>query len=136
VQTLRPERELDARALQGLEILVVDDDADARFLVKEILGRSGGEVRACASASEALALVASFVPDVIVSDLGMPEVDGYELLDRLRESVGVIPSIALSAYARPDDRTRALRAGYSAHVSKPVDPDDLISAVAVVTGRG
>ena len=90
-------------------------------------------------AAEALALVERERPDVLVSDIGMPGLDGYELLKRVRalgaERGGRVPAIALTAFARSEDRTRALRAGFLVHVSKPVEPSELIATVASVAGR-
>jgi PAS domain S-box-containing protein len=125
--------------LAGLKVLVVDDQPDARELVKRVLEDSGAEVFPAATAAEALALLAAWRPDVLVSDIGMPEADGYELLRRIRalgvERGGKIPAIALTAFARSEDRTRALRAGFMVHVSKPVDPSELVATVASVAGR-
>jgi CheY-like chemotaxis protein len=128
-----------ASELAGLKVLVVDDQRDARDLVKRVLEDSGAEVFAVASATEALAVLPAWRPDVLVSDIGMPDADGYELLRRVRaagvENGGKIPAIALTAFARSEDRTRALRAGFTVHVSKPVDPAELVATVASVAGR-
>jgi PAS domain S-box-containing protein len=125
--------------LAGLKVLVVDDQRDARDLVKRVLEDSGAEVFPAGSAAEALAVLAAWRPDVLVSDIGMPEVDGYELVRKIRaisaENGGKIPAIALTAFARSEDRTRALRAGFTVHVSKPVDPAELVATVASVAGR-
>jgi len=125
--------------LAGLKVLVVDDQPDARDLIKRVLEDSGAEVFSAATAAEALALLKVWRPDVLVSDIGMPEADGYELLRRIRalgvERGGKIPAIALTAFARSEDRTRALRAGFVVHVSKPVDPSELVATVASVAGR-
>jgi CheY-like chemotaxis protein len=96
-------------------------------------------VQAVASAPEALRVLRERRPDVLVCDIGMPGVDGYELLSQVRalppEAGGLVPALALTAYARPDDRRRALSAGYQVHLAKPVDPDELISVVARMAGR-
>jgi CheY-like chemotaxis protein len=96
-------------------------------------------VTACATAEEALALIQKSAPDVLVSDIGMPKMDGYELLRRVRaleeKTGGKIPAIALTAFARSEDRTRALRAGFLVHVAKPVEPSELVATVASVAGR-
>jgi PAS domain S-box-containing protein len=125
------------KELAGVRVLVVEDQVDARDLIDRILRDCGAEVSLAASGSEALASLERQQPDVIVSDIGMPGMDGYELMRRIRQRSdgGRIPSVALTAFARSEDRTRALRAGFSVHVSKPVDPAELIATVASVTGR-
>ena len=125
--------------LQGVTVLVVDDQPDARELIQRVLGDAGAFVHAAADADEAVRLVMLHKPDVLLSDIGMPDADGFELLRRLRalgsEQGGRLPAIALTAFARSEDRTRALRAGFVVHVSKPVDPAELIATVASVAGR-
>jgi PAS domain S-box-containing protein len=125
--------------LSGIKVLVVDDEPDARELVAHIVAECGAEVHTASAAAEALAAIERVLPHVLVSDIGMPEVDGYELLRRVRElgmaRGGGLPAIALTAYARSDDRTRALHAGYLAHVAKPVEPTELAATVASVVGR-
>ncbi len=125
--------------LSGVIVLVVDDDADARELLKRVLGECDAEVLTAASGAQALALVQTRKPDVLVSDIGMPDMDGYELLRRIRRlgaaRGGGVPAIALTAFARSEDRTRALRQGFVVHVSKPVEPSELIATVASVAGR-
>ena len=127
--------ECDRTSLEGLKVLAIDDETDARELVARMLSQCGAEVRTCASASEALDVYRAFGPDVVVSDIGMPGTDGYEFLRRLRETGSRTPAIALTAFARTEDRTRALLAGYRAHVSKPVEPAELIATIASVAGR-
>ena len=125
--------------LTGITVLVVDDQPDARDLVARVLADCNARVLSAGSADEALALVESERPTVLVSDIGMPDVDGYELLRRVRAlgeaRGGKVPAIALTAFARSEDRTRALRAGFVVHVSKPVEPSELIATVASVVGR-
>jgi PAS domain S-box-containing protein len=125
--------------LAGVSVLVVDDSADARDLVRRILEDCAAEVTTAANANEALEIIARNPPDVLVSDVGMPEEDGYELLARVRalppDRGGRVPAIALTAFARSEDRTRALRAGFVVHVAKPVDPAELIATVASVARR-
>ena len=125
--------------LSGVRVLVVDDQPDARELVARILGDCGAEVMIAAHAREALELVERRRPMVVVSDIGMPEVDGYELLKQIRslgaERGGNVPAIALTAFARSEDRTRALHRGFQVHVAKPVEPAELIATVASVAGR-
>ena len=126
--------------LRDLRVLVVDDEPEARNLLGLILMSYEAEVRDCASAAEALQILDEWRPDVLVSDIGMPFVDGYELMRKVRarepERGGLIPALALTAYARPEDARRALEAGYQAHVPKPADPDELATAVANLAGRG
>jgi PAS domain S-box-containing protein len=125
--------------LSGIKVLVVDDEVDARDVIKRVLMECRADVFTAADAAEALRLVEKERPHVLVSDIGMPEVDGYELLKRMRilgeSRGGKIPAIALTAFARSQDRTRALRAGFLAHVSKPVEPAELVATVASVSGR-
>ncbi|SEO06170.1 PAS domain S-box-containing protein [Duganella sp. CF517] len=122
--------------LSGLQVLVVDDEDDARELIKRILNDCNADVLTAATASEALTLLEHARPDLMVSDLGMPEVDGYGLLDRIRAlgpaQGGNLPAIALTAFARSEDRVRALSSGFMAHISKPVEPAELISKVAAM----
>jgi CheY-like chemotaxis protein len=125
--------------LAGLKIVVVDDERDARELLRRVLEECDARVHTAGSAAEALPLIATQKPDVLVSDIGMAEVDGYELLRRIRSEIpgdaGKLPAIALTAFARSEDRTRALLAGFLAHVAKPVEPSELIATIAAVAGR-
>lgn len=123
--------------LSGLTVLVVDDHADARELIQRVLEDCRARVVTAGSVREAVALLAGLRPDILVSDIGMPDEDGYDLLRRVRslDGGGTIPAIALTAFARSDDRTRALRAGFRMHVSKPVEPAELVATVANVAGR-
>jgi len=122
--------------ITGTKVLCVDDDRDALELMAVILGTFGAAVQTSATVDDAIARVSSFVPDVIVSDLAMPERDGYEFIGRLRAMSrpwSDIPTIALTAYARADDAGKALSAGFTRHLAKPVDPEllaDTISALA------
>jgi PAS domain S-box-containing protein len=128
--------DMTARDLSGINVLVVDDDRDNRELIKRILGDCGATVRIAASAREAFTEFRERVPKLLITDLGMPEVDGFELLDWVRRldrtEGGHVPAIALTAFARSEDRLRALEAGFSAHISKPVEPSELIATVASV----
>ncbi|MDQ3070361.1 MAG: response regulator [Acidobacteriota bacterium] len=128
-----------ATELTGLKVLVVDDQSDARNLIKRVLEDCAAEVITAGTVDEALELIEAERPDVLVSDIGMPDADGFELLKRVRalgaDRGGRIPAIALTAFARSEDRTRALRAGFLVHVSKRVDPSELVATVASVTGR-
>ncbi|MEG3845031.1 ATP-binding protein, partial [Microcoleus sp. herbarium14] len=123
--------------LLGAKILVVDDEVDSREFMIFVLADSGAVVRAASSAAEAFELASEFVPDVLVSDIGMPEEDGYSLLLRLRSlktpSGENLRAIALTAYARDEDRDRALKAGFDRHLAKPVLPDLLVEAIVSLT---
>jgi hypothetical protein len=124
-------------ALRGLRVLVVDDERDARDLVQTILSDCGCEVTLASSVDEALRLLDERVPDVVLADISMPNRDGYELIRELRsrtsERGGDLPAAALTAYARAEDKTRMLAAGYSLHVPKPIDPNELVDVVASLT---
>jgi CheY-like chemotaxis protein/two-component sensor histidine kinase len=117
--------------LSKVRVLVVDDEKDSLAIIERILVRRGADVCAVRSMNEALAEFPRFAPHVLVSDIGMPEHDGYELIARVRKLPGgrTVPAIALTALARSDDRTRALRAGFQLHVPKPVDFNELIAVV-------
>jgi CheY-like chemotaxis protein len=124
--------------LSGLSVLVVDDETDARELIAAVLTESGARVRAVSSVPEALRAIESTRPDVLVSDIGMPCEDGYSLMIKLRameKTIGRIPAAALTAYATVQDRTRALLAGYSSHLPKPIEPAELTAVVANLAGR-
>jgi PAS domain S-box-containing protein len=131
---------LDAEpALQGLHILVVDDEQDARELVSAVLERKGATVTAVSTVSEALATIERDKPDVILSDLGMPGEDGYSLIRKLRarspEQGGRIPAAALTAYASAQDRARALLAGFQSHVPKPIEASELAAVIVSLARR-
>lgn len=123
-----------ARALSGLRVLLVDDDEDALQLLSMLLGRHGAEVSAATSSADALAKLEQVRPDVFVSDVGMPDVDGYELVRMVRALEtglgGRTPALALTAYAGEDDRLLAFSAGFDEHLAKPVEPETLVSAIA------
>lgn len=125
--------------LSHVRVLVVDDEADTRELVARVLSECNATVTTAANAHQALETFAKQAPDVLISDIGMPDVDGYELLKRIRARGaacgGRTPAIALTAFARSEDRTRALRAGFLVHVAKPVEPSELVATVASVAGR-
>ena len=129
-----------AADLRGLRVLIVDDLDDARTLVSTLIERAGGRPFPAASGSDALAGLALAQPDLILADLGMPEMDGYEFLERLRalppEAGGRIPVIALTAYGSVTDRENTLAAGFAEHLTKPVLPDDLLGVVSrILAGR-
>jgi CheY-like chemotaxis protein len=127
------------RRLDGLRVLVVDDAPDERELFCEILSAHGAIVETAASVEAALAVAQRFSPHVVVSDLAMPIEDGYVFLRRLRElrdeRLTRVPTIALTAHARAEDRDRALAAGFDQYVSKPVFPERLVGAVATAGNR-
>ena len=129
----------EKQALSGLKVLVCDDDPDSRELVTAFVRGAGGEVTAVGSAVDALRVFRHYRPDVIVSDIGMPEVDGYALLRKIRalpaEEGGRTPALALTAYARRADARKAIAAGYQAHAAKPVHAADLVALVANLGGR-
>jgi signal transduction histidine kinase/ActR/RegA family two-component response regulator len=126
-----------SQRLDDMRILVVDDHDDGRTLTTLVLTQGGASVEAVASAREALELFKVRRPDVLVSDIGLPDEDGYSLVREIRsreqEHGGFLPAVALTGYARADDRARALAAGFQAHVPKPVFPAELIAAIADVT---
>ena len=125
--------------LSGIKVLVVDDQADARDLIGSVLADCDARGAHGQHGGRGPGAVEQERPDVLVSDIGMPDVDGYEFLRRVRAlghaRGGRLPAIALTAFARSEDRTRALRAGYLVHVSKPVEPSELVATVASVVGR-
>ena len=126
-------------ALDALRVLVVDDDHDTLEVVKQLLELAGAEVAVAASADEALATLRREPPDVLVSDIGMPGQDGYELIRRVRElgaeEGGLVPAAALTAFTQSDHRQHALSAGYQLYLAKPIEPGELTSAVARLAGR-
>jgi len=128
-----------ANLLENLKVLVLDDEDDARDVVQRLLEDAGARVRTAANAAEAMAILENrFEPDIIVSDIGMPDQDGYEFMQRVRRMAGAIagvPAAALTALARVEDRKRALMAGYQTHLAKPVDPAELVAMVASLAGR-
>jgi signal transduction histidine kinase/CheY-like chemotaxis protein len=124
--------------LAGVKVLLVDDATDTLDVLQQILQHSGATIMAASSAGKALALLERERPDVIVSDIGMPEVDGFELIRRIRRrsagAGGAIPAIALTAFTRQDDRNRAMQAGFNDYLAKPVEPGSLVAHIAQVVG--
>ncbi|MEZ4404935.1 MAG: ATP-binding protein [Polyangiales bacterium] len=125
--------------LEGLRLLVCEDEPDARDLLESIFVECKATVVLAGSVSEALERFAERVPDVVISDIGMPDASGYELIRRIRalppEEGGRVPAVALTAYASMSDRTRALMEGFQNHVAKPTEPMELLAAVAALVGR-
>ena len=125
--------------LSGLEVLVVEDDVDARELIRTVLEQLGAGVTTVASATEGLATLDHRRLDVLLSDIEMPGMDGYTFMRAVRERPasrgGQIPAAALTAYARPEDRAAALKAGFQLHVPKPVQPAELAAVVSSLAGR-
>ncbi|HKU74620.1 MAG TPA: ATP-binding protein [Pyrinomonadaceae bacterium] len=125
--------------LDGVRVLVVDDDSDTRQMLKAVLSECQADVITAASAAEAIREIEQRKPDVLVSDLGMPEQDGYELIKQVRETESAdavrIPALALTAYAKAEDRVRALAGGYQVHLAKPVEPAEFVLVVANLAGR-
>jgi CheY-like chemotaxis protein len=124
----------EAPDLTGIQVLIVEDDDDARMLVAKVLEGQGAFVKAVSSSREAFEVLERERIDVLVSDIEMPGTDGYQLIRELRlrssERGGAVPAVALTAYARTEDRLRALRAGFQLHLSKPVQPSELVTVVA------
>lgn len=125
-------------SLQGIKVLVVDDDPDAQELARRLLENQDAKVTLAGSAKEALALLSSVRPDVLLSDIGMPEMDGYELIKRVRqrdpEHGGLTPAAALTAFTRSEDSQAAILAGYQEHLAKPAEPAHLIHTIARLAG--
>lgn len=133
------ERRAGLPSLDGVRVLLVDDAADARELFILMLGKSGADVKAVASAAEAFSLLREWRPDVILCDIAMPDEDGYSLIRRIRqmdeERGETIPAVALTAFAGSKDRLQAFAAGYQMHIAKPVERAELVAVVANLTGR-
>jgi PAS domain S-box-containing protein len=126
-------------SLDQVKILVVDDEPDSRALLMRLLNQCKAEVRAAASAEEGLQILSEFRPDVLISDIGMPGKDGYQFIREVRRldasSGGKVPAIALTAFARSEDRTRAMLSGYNTHIAKPIEPQELVATVGSLAGK-
>jgi CheY-like chemotaxis protein len=126
------------RSLRGITVLVVEDEPDARELLKRVLERREASVLVAGDGRAALELLRQRRPDVIVSDIGMPELDGYEMMRLVRslpaDDGGQTPAIALTAFARLEDRRRAIVAGFQVHMAKPVEPPELVATIASLSG--
>jgi CheY-like chemotaxis protein len=127
--------ELAGARLGGLRLLLVDDEPDALEMTQQVLEDYGAEVVTARSAEAGLAVLQVQRFDVLISDIGMPRRDGYEFILDVRRSGHRLPAAALTAFARSEDRTRALLSGYQAHVTKPVEPAELLATVVSLTGR-
>jgi CheY-like chemotaxis protein len=124
--------------LEAVRVLIVDDDADTCSVMSRILKETGALVKTAGDVETGLVEIEQFDPQVLVSDIGMPERDGYDLIREVRargHANQMLPAIALTALAGPQDRRRALLAGYQVHVAKPVDASELIAAIAALIGR-
>ena len=125
--------------LDGLRVLLVDDEPEARQIISTVITRTGAEVKACTSAHEALAKLMEWKPDVILSDIAMPDEDGYSFIGKVRalphDKGGDTPAAALTAYARDVDRRQALDAGYQMHIAKPIGASQLVTMIARLAGR-
>ena len=135
VRTRREEQWPPPR-LHGVRVLVVEDDAEEREFLVALLGAAGADVRSASSATEALATLAWWRPGVLVSDIGLPGGDGYQLMAAVRAlpDSARLPAAAVTGQTAPEDRRRALRAGFQAHLPKPVDPDRLVHVIAGLAG--
>jgi PAS domain S-box-containing protein len=118
--------------LGGVRVLVVEDDSDARAVLRRVLAKAGADVRDVPDVPAALAIIAESMPDVLISDIGMPHEDGFDLIRKIRNQGNAtdLPAIALTAFARSEDRQQSLQAGFQLHLSKPVDAEELLAAVA------
>jgi signal transduction histidine kinase/CheY-like chemotaxis protein len=121
--------------LLGIGVLVIDDEEDAAELLRVILSGHGAQVRVAGSAKAGLALLSESAPDIVICDIGMPVDDGFDFLRQAKAQGSTCPVIALTAFARTDDRIKALRAGFKAHLAKPVEPVELLAFIASIVGR-
>jgi CheY-like chemotaxis protein len=125
--------------LKGLRVLVVDDEPETRELIRYLMEQCEAQVQTAAGAEEALRLLQAGTFDALVSDIGMPEVDGYGFIRRVRalpaEQGGRIPAVALTAYARSEDRTKALRSGFTMHLAKPIEPSELLAVIGAMAAQ-
>jgi CheY-like chemotaxis protein len=131
--------ECDDIDLEDMRVLIVDDEPDARELIKRVLLQCNAKVSTAANAAEGLKILQAEKLDVLVSDIGMPGMDGYQFIREVRKlpesAGGRTPAIALTAFARSEDRTRAMLAGYQVHISKPIEPQELIATVGSLAGQ-
>jgi signal transduction histidine kinase/CheY-like chemotaxis protein len=129
----------ELRSLDGLRVLLVDDEVETRQIISTVVERTGAEVKTCTNAREALTELVAWRPHVILSDIGMPDEDGYSFINRVRslshDEGGATPAAALTAYAREEDRKQALAAGYQMHIAKPIGAGQLVIMIAKLAGR-
>ncbi|MCA1577946.1 MAG: response regulator [Acidobacteria bacterium] len=129
----------ELHSLDGLRVLLVDDEIETREIISTVVERTGAKVKTCTSAREALTELVAWRPDVILSDIGMPDEDGYSFIGRVRalpsNEGGATPAAALTAYAREEDRKQALAAGYQMHIAKPIGAGQLVTMIAKLAGR-
>jgi CheY-like chemotaxis protein len=129
----------ELRSLDGLRVLLVDDEMETREIISTVVERTGAEVKTCTSAREALSELVDWRPHVILSDIAMPDEDGYSFINRVRslpqDEGGDTPAAALTAYARDEDRRQALAAGYQMHIAKPIGAGQLVNMIAKLAGR-
>jgi len=143
IETTRPQpvelNTLGGRVLDGIKVLVVDDEPDSRDLLMTILTSCGSDVRCSDSAANAMLEFAQWIPDLLVSDIGMPNEDGYTFIRKVRSlesnQARQVPAVALTAYATDEDRSQALSAGFQLHVAKPIEPESFVSSLASVLER-
>src|SRR5437667_82498 len=131
----------DPAGLHGLHVLIVEDDPDTSSVLAELVAEHGAEARTAASVAEALDVLGRWRVDLLLSDIGMPGEDGYALIEKVRrqesaQGAKALPAVAITAYARKEDRESALAAGFDTHVAKPLDPEELLATLAEVAGRG
>jgi len=120
--------------IEGARIVIVDDDRAAREVMTAALTQAGAEVRVCDNVSDAYSAVAEWRPNIVISDLAMPNEDGYSLIRRIRDDGNGIPAVAITAYARPEDQAKVRAAGFQRHMSKPFDPAELVRVVRELAG--
>jgi DNA-binding response OmpR family regulator len=139
-RTERREALTELGDLSGIHVVAIDDEPDALTLLRVVLESAGAEVTTFSSPLTALEHIADVRPHVLVVDLGMPDIDGFEFIKRIRHAtetvVRRVPAAALTAFARSEDRTKALESGFEMHLSKPVDPGELVASVATLARRG
>jgi CheY-like chemotaxis protein len=121
--------------LHGARVLVLDDEPDARQILRRLILGGGGVPQLASTVQEAEMMIGEFQPDVIVSDIGMPGTDGYEFMRTIRRQGVSVPAVALTAFARAEDRIRSIQAGFQFHLSKPIEPVELMTVIASLSGR-
>jgi PAS domain S-box-containing protein len=134
--TMVESEEMDDVNLEGLEVLAIDDQPDSRTFLTRILEEHHARVINASSAKEGLYVLKKHKPNIVLCDIGMPGVDGYQFIRTMREGGDHTPALAVTAFARPEDRLRALRAGYQGHISKPINPAELLATIAVFAEQG